>query len=111
MFRSKETRKKFGRRMTEGRLSKLQESLAPCYQDIDSRKYYTEINIKQYSPFGVRENNINLYMDRGRLNSWNIKLDGIMLIHESGKKLFRLGIHRVFVWIAINLFMNIRRMD
>ena len=111
MFRGKETRRNFGRRMTEGRLNKIQNSLAPDYNDIDSRKYYTEINIKQHSPFGVKENKINLYMDRGRFNSWNIKLDGIVLIHESGKKLLRLGIHRAFVWMAVNLFRTIRGID
>lgn len=112
MFRSKKTREKFGKNMTEGRFNKIHNSPQPCDPEhIDSRKYYTEINIKQHSPFGMKENQVNLYMDRGRLNTWNIKLDGIMLIHESGKKLFRQGVHRIFVWIAISLFTNIRRMD
>ncbi len=112
MFRKEETRESFGKKMAQGRLDKIQNSLAPYYpEEIDSKKHYTEINIKQHSPFGTKENQINLYMDRGRLNSWNVKCDGIMLIHESGKKLLRLGVHRVLVWVAINMFTNIRRMD
>jgi hypothetical protein len=82
-----------------------------CSIPIDHKGNYVIITIEQVSQYGVQEDKVNFYMDKDRMNSWNIKHNGIMQIHDSGDKLFRAGTHRALVWIAKNIFHNIRRID
>jgi hypothetical protein len=111
MFRSKKVREGFGRKMTQGRVDKIQNGPASDHPDpIDPKKNYIIIKIEQHSQSGVKKDQIELYMDRKRINCWNIKHNGLMLIHPVGKKLLRMGIYRVMAWISANTFPNIRRL-
>lgn len=112
MFRSKKTRENFGKKMAQGRINKIQNDPAPDYLDtIDPRQNYIVIKIEQHFQSGIKKDQITLYMDRKRINCWNVKHNNLILIHNTGKKLLRMGIYRVMVWISANIFPNIRRMD
>ncbi|MCK5604484.1 hypothetical protein KAR91_21520 [Candidatus Pacearchaeota archaeon] len=96
----------------KARLSKIEDSPPPDYpENIDSRENYVYIYIEQHSQRGVKIDCVDFYMDNNRINSWNIKHNGYMQIHESGKRLFRAGTHRALAWIARNIFTNIGRHD
>lgn len=111
MFRDEKTRENFGKKMAQGRIDKIQNSPSPDSPDpIDPKKNYIIIKIEQHFQSGIKKDQIELYMDRKRINCWNIKYNGLMLIHPVGKKLLRMGIYKVMVWISANLFPNIRRL-
>ena len=94
------------------RIRKIEEGPMPDYhKDVDSKENYVYIYIEQHSPSGIQVDRINLYMDNNRSNSWNIKHNGYMQIHEEDKRLFRAGTHRALAWIARNIFYNIGRHD
>lgn len=94
------------------RIRKIEEGPMPDYpKDVDSRGNYVYIYIEQHGPSGVQVDHIDFYMDNNRINSWNIKHNGYVQIHEEGKRLFRAGTHRALAWIARNIFPNIGRHD
>lgn len=102
--------KKRNDNQVKARLRNIQEGPSPDYQDaINPKENYVYIYIEQHSRHGIEVDEVNLYMDYNRCNSWNIKHNGYMQIHESGKKLFRAGTHRALAWIAKNIFPNIGR--
>ena len=112
MLRDKKTRENFGKKMTQGRIDKIQNSPAPYYpEDLDQKKNYIVIKIEQHLQSGTKEDQVILCMDSKRMNCWNVKHNNLMLIHGSGKKLLRMGIYRAMVWISTNIFPNMRRMD
>jgi hypothetical protein len=95
----------------KARTKKIEQGPMPDYpKDINHRDNYVYIYIEQHSPSGVKIDHVNFYMDHKRINSWNIKHNDYMQIHEDGKRLFRAGTHRALAWIARNIFPNIRRM-
>lgn len=111
MLRDRKTRENFGKKMTQGRIDKIQNGTVPNYPEIlDPKKNYIVIKIEQHFQYGVEKDKIILYMDSKRMNCWNIKHNSLMLIHSSGKKLLRMGIYKTMVWISANIFPNIRRM-
>lgn len=114
MFRSSQNKnaKKKSANFVAARIRKIEEGPIPDYpKDVDSRENYVYIYIEQHSSHGVKVDRVNFYMDNKRINSWNIKHNGCMQIHEGGKRLFRAGTHRALAWIAKNIFSNIGRHD
>jgi hypothetical protein len=102
--------KKKNNNQVNARLRSIQDGPIPDYpKDYDPKKNYVYMYIEQYTSRGVQIDEVNFYMDPRRCNSWNIKHNGYMQIHESGKRLFRAGTHRALAWIARNIFPNIGR--
>jgi hypothetical protein len=84
--------------MTRARLRVIELRALERPPEISSRDFWTDIYIRQHSPFGVKEDNLTLFMAYDRHNSWHVSNNGLMLMKDDG--LVKMGNHRFAVWMA-----------
>ena len=84
--------------LIRGRLRAIELNALHRTSDIEIRDFWTEINIKQHSPHGIKEDNITLFMAHDRRDSWNVCDNGLILLKDDG--LVKMGNHRFSSWMA-----------
>jgi len=95
--------------MTRARLRVIELRAEERPPDINTRDFYKEINIKQHSPSGVREDTIFMFMAHDRRDSWNVCDNGLILLKDDG--LVKMGTHRFSSWLAKEKLDNYGRFD
>jgi hypothetical protein len=99
IFKQSDKMKKFQINRVKARQRSIEEGPRPDYPEkTNPRDYWIEMNIKQHSPFGIKEDNITLFMAHNRCDSFHFKDGKIMLMGKKG--LQKVGAHRALAYIA-----------
>jgi hypothetical protein len=95
--------------MTRGRLRAIELRDLERPLGINTRDFFTNINIEQHSPCGIKKDNIILFMAHNRRDSWNVCDNGLILLNDDG--LVKMGNHRFASWMAKEKLAHYGRFD
>ena len=110
--RQSDKAKKFQANRVKKRIQNIEEGPTPDYRDnINNLEYWTEIEIKQHSPFGIKKSSIIAFMAHDRVDSSIVKVDRLFLFRDSGRGLLRMGNHRLMAWIAKHILTRYGRFE